>query len=387
MSELKDFVTRRFAERFQGDAELIIRAPGRVNIIGEHTDYNSGYVLPMAIDREILLAVRARGDQQVCILALDQQNEECAFDLSQPIENCAATHSWQNYPKGIFAVLQAEGYKLKGVDLVIGGNIPMGAGLSSSAALLMAIALMNNQINDLAINRVKLAQLCQRAENEYCGVQSGIMDQAVISLAQTGNALLIDCRSISFIDVPLPQGCAILVCNTMKSRNLHSSSYNDRREECSKALQFINKSLIRKFQSLREVSLGEIDSLTLPSPLGRRARHVISENQRVLKSVSAAQSNDKVKLGQLITQSHESLRANFDASIHELDLMVWIANQQQGVLGARLTGAGFGGCAIALVEEEFAEQAKNNITDGYQKETNIYPELYLVKPCNGASVL
>ncbi|MFY9223171.1 MAG: galactokinase, partial [Blastocatellia bacterium] len=268
-------------------------------------------------------------------------------------------------------------------------NIPMGAGLSSSAALLVAFAVLLQNLGNFSLDKIEVAKLCQQAENLFCGVQSGIMDQFIITLAQENHALFIDCKDLSYKQVSLPNESAILICNTMKSRQLSGSAYNERHAECNKAVELLAKFHQKQFLSLRDVTLTELKEAEkiLPTNLFQRAKHVISENLRVLAAISACQNNDLATLGELINQSHKSLSLDYKVSSKELDLMVNIARRQMGVYGARLTGAGFGGCTVNLVEANQAKEIAKNIKDEYFQETGIVAEIYFATASGGASLL
>lgn len=356
------------------------RAPGRVNLIGEHTDYNDGFVLPMAIDREVLIAARRREDQRVRMLALDFGNAQSEFRLDQPIERDDAK-TWSNYVRGVAWALQQRGAKLCGLDLAIHGNVPLGSGLSSSAALEVCAATTFVEMASVAIRKIEIAQLCQRAENDFVGVQCGIMDQFVSTLAQAEHALLIDCRDLSYQSVPLPSGATIVVCDTMKRRGLVGSEYNTRRAECEQAARFFG------VKALRDVSIEMFTRRAneFPPIVAQRARHVITENARVLEAVAAAQRNDRATFGALMNASHASLRDDYQVSCPELDTMVEIAHAQRGCLGARLTGAGFGGCTVNLVLDDAVEAFVTNVAREYQQRTGFTPHLYICRAMGGTS--
>jgi galactokinase len=384
---MRDKLEQTFDNIFGHAAEIVVRAPGRVNLIGEHTDYNQGWVLPMAIDAELLIAASPRTDHEVNLVALDRDNAHTSFFLADMKPNL--TESWSNYVIGVAALLKQSNFSFPGFNAVISSNIPMGAGLSSSAALLVATGILIEQLGHFSLDKVILAKLCQQAEHSFCGVQSGIMDHFVITLAQTGKALLIDCKDLSCQQIPLPSSSKILICNTMKSRQLSFSEYNKRRSECADALALLEKIYDKRILSLRDISLAELTTVEkkLPRYLFERAKHVVSENSRVLKAVMAAQIEDLPMLGHLMNESHESLQHLYQVSSPELDLMVKIARNQPGVFGARLTGAGFGGCTVNLVEETAVESVKKAISEEYLRQTHIAPEIYVATPQAGASVI
>jgi galactokinase len=384
---MKNKVIEAFQEIYKASPSIIVRAPGRVNLIGEHTDYNQGFVFPMAIESQVLIAASPQTDNEIRLTALDKNNKTSAFSLNNIVKD--DKELWSNYPRGVAFLLKECGYSFPAFNAVIAGNIPIGAGLSSSAALLVAFAILLQNLGNFSLDKIEVAKLCQQAENLFCGVQSGIMDQFIITLAQENHALFIDCKDLSYKQVPLPNKAAILICNTMKSRELSGSAYNERRLECNKAVELLAKFHQKKFLSLRDVSLNKLKEAEkiLPTNLFQRAKHVISENLRVLEAITACQNNDLTTLGQLINQSHESLSLDYKVSSKELDLMVKIARCQVGVYGARLTGAGFGGCTVNLVAANQAQEIAKNIKEEYLQETGIRAEIYFATASAGASLL
>ncbi len=381
-----EIIQHEFAGIFGAPPERILHAPGRVNLIGEHTDYNGGFVLPMAIDREVLIAAQARADRIVRMVALDfnRAQSEFSLDAIRPDD----THTWSNYIRGVAYFLQRRGAKLRGLDLVIRGQVPMGAGLASSAALEVCGAVTFRVFSDLAIDTVDLAKLCQQAENEFVGVKSGIMDQFAALLARKDHALLIDCRDLSHQLVPLPKGAAIVICDTMKRRGLVDSEYNARRAECEEAVHRLNEKIDRPIKTLRDVSASEFARFEndLPPILSKRARHVIHENERALNAVQAAKKNDLAEFGRLMYASHESLRDDYQVSCAELNAMVEIARKQPGCFGARLTGAGFGGGTVNLVKVDTVLTFIDNVAREYQARYGIEPQIYPCRAMDGAGV-
>ena len=377
-----ELLRTQFTKLFSASPDHIFRAPGRVNLIGEHTDYNDGFVLPIAIDREVLIAARQRDDCIVCMVALDFGNARTEFSLDAPIEH-DDQQKWSNYIRGVAWALQQRGLKLGGVDLAIHSNVPIASGLSSSAALEVCAATMFREISKLEIRDLEIVQLCQQAENDFVGVKSGIMDQFISALASQDNALLIDCRDLSYQNVPLPHGVTFVVCDTGKRRGLVDSEYNTRRAECEQAAQFLG------VKALRDMSLSEFSKheKNLPLIVAKRARHVITENARVLKAADAAKRNDLVTFGDLMNASHESLRDDYQVSCAELDAMVEIARRQPGCFGARLTGAGFGGCTVNLVKDELVDAFVANVAREYQHQTGLTPQVYACRAMAGAGVI
>ncbi len=371
-----------FTKAFSSQPTHTFRAPGRVNLIGEHTDYNDGFVLPIAIDRAVWIAAREHDDPIVRMLAFNFGNARSAFSLDAPIQR-DDTNAWSNYVRGVAWALQQRGAKLHGVDLAIHGDVPRGSGLSSSAALEVCAATMFVAMANLTIDKVEIAKLCQQAENDFVGVKCGIMDQFVSTLAQENHALLIDCRDLAYQNVPLPRGATIVVCDTMKRRGLVDSEYNTRRAECEQAARFFG------VKALRDVSIENFRQREneLPRIVAKRARHVITENARVLQAVDAAKHNDLEKFGARMNASHESLRDDYQVSCAELDTMVEIARAQRGCFGARLTGAGFGGCTVNLVADDSVEAFCANVAREYQARTRLVPQIYACRAVSGANTV
>jgi galactokinase len=376
-------VRQRFAEIFGGEPAAVVRAPGRVNLIGEHTDYNDGYVLPVAIDRSVLVAAAPRDDRQVVIHALDF-GESVEFSL-EDIEH-DQVNTWSNYQRGVAYFLKERGLRLPGLNVVVIGDIPTGSGLSSSAAIEVSMAYTWQVLAGFELSRVKLALLCQRAENEFVGMNCGIMDQFVSALGQRDHALLIDCRSLDYQPVPLPSGAAIVVADTMKRRGLVDSEYNTRRRECEEGVRILQRYL-PQVQALRDVSSDQFVEYEgqLPETVRQRCRHIIYENGRVLKSVAALRAGDLDAFGQLMNESHASLRDDYEVSCAELDIMAEAAWKVKGVYGSRMTGAGFGGCTVSLVAEEAIEDFRNQVAATYERATGIAPQTYVCRAEDGVA--
>ncbi len=369
MSTLDQVVNSKFEERFGERPSHIVHAPGRVNLIGEHTDYNDGFVLPMVIDRAVWIALRPRTDGQVSIYSLDYK-ETAEFNLDN--FQYESSH-WLEYVKGVADALQEAGYQLQGWEGVMAGNVPRGAGLSSSAALELATAQAFTAVSHLTWDAAKMAQLAQKAENEWVGVNCGIMDQMVSAAGQPHHALLIDCRSLETELVPLPEETAVVILDTNTRRGLVDSAYNERREQCEIAAAYFG------VLALRDVSLAEFEAKGggLDALIRQRARHVISENERVLTAVAAMRHNDPVQLGQLMNASHASLRDDYAVSSHELNVIVEIAQAQAGCYGARMTGAGFGGSVVALVQAEKAAPFAQVVAAQYKLAAQLTPNIYI----------
>ena len=366
-----------FLERFGEAPAAVVRAPGRVNLIGEHTDYNDGFVLPMAIDREIRIALRPRADDRVRVFAADV-GQEASFALTA-LERGTG---WQEYVKGVAWALQSEGLALVGWEGVMAGDVPRGAGLSSSAALELAAARAFQASSGFPWQATRMARACQRAENRWVGVNSGIMDQLISALGREGHALLLDCRSLDGEVVPLPEEHVVVVLDTGTRRGLVGSAYNERRTQCEAAALHFG------VPALRDVSQEafEAGAEGLPELPRRRARHVIGENARTLAAAEAMRHGDAAALGRLMNASHASLREDFEVSSDALDAIVACARTQPGCRGARMTGAGFGGCAVALVEASAVDAFVGAVTACYDSAER-RASAYVCRPADGASRL
>ncbi len=365
-----------FSKKFGGEPDCIVRAPGRVNLIGEHTDYNDGFVFPIAIDRDIRIAARRRRDGEVHLHSVNFQS-----DTTFPVDTLEKDprHPWADYPKGVMAELTKAGQPLSGWDAVIYGNVPLDAGLSSSAAFEVAAARTLSLLNQIPFDPAQAALLCQRAENRFVGVQCGIMDQFISALGKKDHGLLIDCRDLSHRHIPLDSGqVSVVVCNSGVQRGLVDSEYNTRRRQCEEGFQRLSETL-PGIEALRDVSIEDFEAhqALLPEIVRKRCRHVVAENQRVLDAVHALENGDVEKMGRLMDASHASLRDDFEVSRDELDILADLAHATEGVLGARLTGAGFGGCTVNLVQCDAVEAFVRQITEAYRKKTGLSLETYL----------
>ena len=376
--DLKSRVTDEFTRRYGSMPGAIVRAPGRVNLIGEHTDYNDGFVLPMAIDRAMWIALSPRPDRMVAAHSLDF-NETVEFNL----DRLEKQTGWIEYLKGVAWALQDAGHTLTGFNAVVAGDVPIGAGLSSSAAWELAAARAFSVTSGFEWNAAQMALLGQRAENKWVGVNCGIMDQMISAAGEADHALLIDCRSLETQSVPLPPGMVIVVLDTGTRRGLVDSAYNERRSQCEAVAKFFGVT------ALRDVTLDQLNEKQeqLDWVAYRRARHVISENDRTLQAAAAMKQGEAIKLGQLMQLSHMSLRDDFEVSSNELNAMVQSAERQAGCYGARMTGAGFGGCAVALVRQDAAEAFSANVAAEYQAATGFTPNVYICTATNGAEVV
>lgn len=377
-------IRQRFAEIFGGEPVAVVRAPGRVNLIGEHTDYNDGYVLPVAIDRSVLVAAGPRDDRQVVIYALDF-GESVEFSLDDIRHD--QTKTWSNYQRGVAYFLEERGIKLPGLNAVVTGDVPIGSGLSSSAAVEVSMAYTWQVLTGFKLSRVELALLCQRAEHEFAGMNCGIMDQFVSALGQRDHALLIDCRSLHYQPVPLPAEAAVVVADTMKRRGLLDSEYNTRRQECEEGVRILQRYL-PEARSLRDISAAQFVEYKaqLSEKVRKRCRHVIYENERVLRGVAALRAGDLDAFGWLMNESHSSLRNDYEVSCPELDIMVKAAWKVDGAYGSRMTGAGFGGCTVSLVAEEAIGDFRARVAAAYEEATGIVPQIYVCRAEDGVAV-
>jgi galactokinase len=371
-------VVTAFQARYGAAPALVARAPGRVNLIGEHTDYNDGFVLPMAIDRAVWIALRPRTDSRVVIRSLDFE-EEREFDLAH-LASVGA--QWIDYVQAVAWVLQKRRRDLQGWEGVAAGDVPIGAGLSSSAALELAAARAFAALGGMPWDAREMALAAQRAENEWIGVQCGIMDQMISASGEEGHALLIDCRTLETRSVPVPADTAVVILDTSTRRGLVDSAYNDRRAHCEMAAAQLG------VRALRDVDLAtfEREQGRLEPLIRRRARHVVTENERTLRAADALRRGDADEMGRLMNDSHASLRDDFEVSRRELDVMVELAQAHPACHGARMTGAGFGGCAVALVRRADAEDFAQMVAAGYQAQTGLTPRLYVCSATAGASV-
>lgn len=359
---------------------VVARAPGRVNLLGGHTDYSGGFVLPTTIDRAVYVALRASGDETVRLRSVDF-DEDATFSLEAEtaIEELP---TWARYVAGVTAELRRRGYAPEGFEALIAGNIPLGAGLSSSAALEVATAVGLGELFSLGLGAVETARLCQRAEQEHIGVECGIMDQFSSRLGRAGHALFLDCRSLEHRHVPLPlaEDVCLVVADSGVRRELASSKYNERRRECEEAARFFAQ-FDASIESLRDVpeALIEKQGTELDDTLRRRARHVVSENERVERGATLLADGDLEAFGQLMNASHASLASGYEVSCAELDALVEIAQSVEGVLGTRMTGAGFGGCTVTLVRRDATEHLRRAMEARYRERFAPDLETYVVE--------
>jgi galactokinase len=377
-------LARRFEEIFGAHPE-IYRAPGRVNLIGEHTDYNDGFVMPAAVDFSAYVAVAGRGDRGLVIRS-EEFTGACEFDLDNlPQER---TGGWCDYVLGVAAVLQQHGHRLAGANLLVHGEVPIGAGLSSSASLEVASALALLCLGEKRYSLPEVAGLCREAENTFVGARVGIMDQFVSCMGKAGNAILLDCRSLTFNAVPIPAGLQLVVCNTMVKHDLATGAYNTRRAECEEGVRYFvrwNPSI----RALRDVTPELLDNHEndIPETIWKRCCHVVRENQRTLDAARALADGNLKGIGELMLESHCSLRDLYEVSCAELDTMVEAAQGLPGFCGGRMTGGGFGGCTVNLVRQEDAEDFAIQIAERYRRATGIVPQIYRCSAEDGAGMV
>jgi galactokinase len=372
-----------FYARFQERPAMIVRAPGRVNLIGEHTDYNDGFVLPVAVDRAAWLAVSPRDDNWAAIRAVDMRNDDQTF----PVDRVpSSTGGWADYPKGVVWALLEEGLTPVGINGVLTSDVPVGAGMSSSAAVEVSFAFVWNQLSGFGLKLPEIALLCQKAENQYVGVNCGIMDQMISACGKTGHAMLLDTRTLERAYFRMPEGVAIVVADSMVRRALSGSEYNVRRAQCEQAVSVIQEELPEVI-ALRDVTPQQLEGFKsdMPDVVYRRARHVVTENARVLHVSRALYENRIEDAGQMLIEGHRSLRDDYEVSIAELDALVEAAVEVEGCYGARLTGAGFGGCIIALVAEEAVPHVQAHLGKVYEAAYGKQPAVYVSLPDNGVA--
>lgn len=378
MSALPDTARRvlaAFRERHGHPAAVLARAPGRVNLIGEHTDYNDGFVLPAAIDRDTWVAAAPRADGQVHATALDWQAEHDVFDPREP----AHAGGWRDHVRGTLAQVEP-----LGLDLVMAGDVPQGAGLSSSASLALALLRAHQAVGGFDRPAWQLAKLAQQAENRFVGTQCGIMDQLASACGQDGHALLIDCRSLAARPVPLPAGTALLIVHSRVKRGLVDSAYNERRRQCEQAARALGVA------ALRDATPADVQAAQhrLPEAVYRRALHIVTENARVLQAEQALAAGDLATLGTLMAASHASMRDDFEITHPAVDRLADLLHEAAGGEGgARMTGGGFGGCVIALLPEARVAEAMARVSDGYRSPEGEAAVFYRCRPAGGAAVL
>ena len=370
-----------FVEKFGGEPR-VFRAPGRVNLIGEHTDYNDGFVLPAAIDLYTWVAIASRNDTKLHVFSANL-NQSAEIDLRE--KNPVAKHHWPDYVQGVALSLQTSGIPLRGANIAIHSDVPSGSGLSSSASLEVSVATALLALSNRSLDKLEIAKLCQRAENEFVGARCGIMDQFAACFGRAGHAILLDCRSLEGTPLPLPAGISLIICNTMVKHEHSAGEYNARRAQCEEGVQLLRKWYPNAL-ALRDISMEElkVHEPEFPPVTFRRCRHVVSENGRVLDTVKALNEDNLNPIGKFMAQSHQSLRDEFEVSCRELDVMVELAQKQPGIIGARMTGGGFGGCTINLVETTYLEGFRQSIRSAYKSAMGKTPEVYALRAGEGA---
>lgn len=372
-----------FEQCFGASPDMLIRAPGRVNLIGEHTDYNDGFVLPCAIDFGTVAGASRRDDQKVCVVAADYDNDRDEFDLSQPIEY-RDNKLWANYIRGVIKYLAERGFVFGGMNIAVSGNVPQGAGLSSSASLEVVIGQTVKALYDLPVSREIIALNGQQAENQFVGCNCGIMDQLISACGEDGHALLIDCRSLETRAVAMPENSVVMIINSNKKRGLVDSEYNTRRRQCEAAAEFFG------VPALRDVTMEQFTARAheLDAVTAKRARHVISENIRTLAAAEALKDGDLPRLSQLMAESHHSMRDDFEITVPEIDALVTIIGDVIGAEGGvRMTGGGFGGCVVALVKPEHVAPVTDAINAHYTAISGLTADIYVCRASEGAGVI
>ena len=368
-----------------GPLTAAYRAPGRVNLIGEHTDYNDGFVLPAAIELSCWAGASVRDDSKL-IIHSGNFDESVQSDLDDP--DLQPSGKWWDYPVGVAWALRQAGYRLRGANLYIRGDVPIGAGLSSSAAIEVCVGYALLELSGHPVDRVRLARACQRAENEFVGMRCGIMDQFVSCHGAAGHAVLLDCRSLDYRLVPVPDQMQLVICNTMVKHKLAASEYNTRRAECEEGVRRLAQ-VLPHVRALRDVSRPQLERHRglLTQTIYKRCLHVVTENERVHKLAAALQDGETSILSQLMLDSHRSLRDDYEVSCAELDLMVDLARRQKGVFGARMTGGGFGGSTINLVNAADSDEFRRRVAAAYHSATGLNPDIYVCRPAQGAGVV
>ena len=373
-----------FAYRF-GRVPTVSRAPGRVNLIGEHTDYNDGFVMPAALDFATLTAASQRPDRRLRVysMIMDETRE---FDLNSP--PAAASGDWSDYLLGVALMLEMSGLRLSGADLIIWTDVPIGAGLSSSAALEVSVTHALLIESGLPFDPIAVAQICQRAENDFVGMRCGVMDQYIACCGVAGHALLIDCRNLASRHVAIAPNLRLLIANSGVRHQHAGGEYNLRREACEEGVSLLSRYL-GPIKALRDVTPAELDAKRrkLPELIYRRCRHIVTENARVLEAARALEAGDFVACGRAMSASHVSMQKDFEITCPEVDMLVGLAQTVEGVYGSRMTGGGFGGCTVSLVEASAVDKARQILTDGYRIATGLDTEIFVCAPSDGAGLI
>lgn len=383
MTDLIKNVKDSFKSIFEYSPTHVVQAPGRVNLIGEHTDYNDGFVLPCAINYQTVVAAAKRDDNKVCVISVDYGNEIDEFDLTQAI-TFQDGKMWANYIRGVVKCLLERGFELGGADISVSGNVPQGAGLSSSAALEVVIGQTFKELYRLDISQAEIALNGQQAENEFVGCNCGIMDQMISAEGNENHAMLLDCRSLETTAVSMPEDMAVVIINSNKKRGLVDSEYNTRREQCEEAARLFGVS------ALRDVTIEQFNSKVseLDETVAKRARHVITENDRTEEAAVALRTHDMKRMGELMAESHASMRDDFEITVKEIDMLVDMVKEVIGEHGGvRMTGGGFGGCIVALVPPRFVGEIKATVEAKYEAMTGLNASIYVCQAKDGAGVV
>ncbi|ANO32336.1 galactokinase [Vibrio breoganii] len=383
MSELIQNVKSSFEQVLNYKPTHIIQAPGRVNLIGEHTDYNDGFVLPCAINYQTMVAAAKRDDNIVRVISVDYDNAVDEFDITQEIV-FQQDKMWANYIRGVVKCLLGRGFKFKGADISVTGNVPQGAGLSSSAALEVVIGQTFKVLYQLEISQAEIALNGQQAENEFVGCNCGIMDQMISAEGRENHAMLLDCRSLETKSVSMPEDMSVVIINSNKKRGLVDSEYNTRREQCEEAAR------IFAVKALRDVTIEQLEGKAseLDEVVFKRTRHVITENNRTLEATDALIAGDMKRMGELMAESHASMRDDFEITVSEVDTLVEIVKNVVGSAGGvRMTGGGFGGCIVALVPPSLVEEIKSSVEQQYEAATGLKESIYVCQAKQGAGLV
>ncbi|MGD6735413.1 galactokinase [Photobacterium leiognathi subsp. mandapamensis] len=380
MSDLISNVKHAFTAVLGYQPSHLIQAPGRVNLIGEHTDYNDGFVLPCAINYQTVVAAAPRTDNTIRVVSVDYDNATDEFDLTQPIE-FQQDKMWANYIRGVVKCLLERGFTFAGADIAVTGNVPQGAGLSSSAALEVVIGQTFKVLYNLEISQADIALNGQQAENQFVGCNCGIMDQMISAEGRENHAMLLDCRSLETQAVSMPEDMAVVIINSNKKRGLVDSEYNTRRQQCEEAARIFD------VKALRDVTIEQFKAKAheLDELVAKRARHVITENDRTVEAATALRNHDMKRMAELMAQSHASMRDDFEITVFEVDTLVEIVKDvigEQG--GVRMTGGGFGGCIVALVPPTLVDDVKAAVEAKYQAATGLKESIYVCQAKDGA---
>jgi galactokinase len=388
MAETYDAVKKQFTDLFgPGGTIRVIRAPGRVNLIGEHTDYNDGFVFPMAIEPNVLVVCRARTDGKIRLASTAFAGQIVEFSIEQKITR--GEPSWANYSKGVAAELIGDGIRLVGMDALLSNTLPVGGGLSSSAAIEVGTGRALLASAGVEIDPQRLALLCQKAEHEYAHVPSGIMDQTIVAGAKAGTAMLLDCRDLSKQFIPInPADIRIVIVNSMVKHELSGGEYAQRRQQCEQGVAFFQKT-DASIKALRDVTLQQVEAAKgkLPDVVFRRCRHVVTENARTTEAARQLAARNYSRVRELMVQSHNSLRDDYNVSVEELDYLVAESLKIKGVYGARMTGGGFGGCIVALVQPQSVDALTHHLNQTYPAKFHKQPGLFVTTATEGAAVV